>query len=418
MVRPRLPRIARLLGPLVGLFFLVYPVSIVLETDPTPGRVFVALGGAALFAGVFLWLMWLHEPLQLAPADPTEVLTCRVAIAFLTVLAIALSFILSQEWRVLFFHLNVAAGIMLLSRDAYAAIAVLAVIQLALGIPTGLWWLVVPMAAIGLWGTAFVSQVAAVAELRAARKALARHAVAEERLRFARDLHDLLGHSLSLITLKSELAARLLPAAPERAAQEIRETNGAARRALREVREAVAGYRQPTLREELLGAEEMLAAAGIACRIENDAGLLSQAADAVLAWAVREGTTNVIRHSRARHCAIRLTHDAGDAGDTGKPRTVRVEIGDDGRGLGPAGHNAKAGKTDGGAGEARETGGSGLPGLAERVAAVAGADFEAGPLPDGGFRLRVSVPLGDGGREEGPLGSPTRPAVTSVMPKS
>jgi two-component system sensor histidine kinase DesK len=422
MVRPRLPRIARLLGPLVGLFFLVYPVSIVLETDPTPGRVFVALGGAALFAGVFLWLMWLHEPLQLAPADPAEVLKCRVAIAFLTVLAIALSFILSQEWRVLFFHLNVAAGIMLLSRDAYVAIAVLAVIQLALGIPTGLWWLVVPMAAIGLWGTAFVSQVAAVAELRAARKALARHAVAEERLRFARDLHDLLGHSLSLITLKSELAARLLPAAPERAAQEIRETNGAARRALREVREAVAGYRQPTLREELLGAEEMLAAAGIACRIENDAGPLPQAADAVLAWAVREGTTNVIRHSRARHCAIRLTRDAGEAGDTGgAPRTVRVEISDDGHASRSAGHDANAGKTDGEtgqAGQAGEPGGSGLPGLAERVAAVAGADFEVGPLPDGGFRLRVSVPLGDGGREEGPLGSPTRPAVTSVMPKS
>jgi two-component system sensor histidine kinase DesK len=134
---------------------------------------------------------------------------------------------------------------------------------------------------------------------------------------------------------------------------------------------------------------------------------------------VREGTTNVIRHSRARHCAIRLTRDAGDSGDTGKPRTVRVEIADDGHASRPAGHDADArvGKTEE-AETSGETGGSGLSGLAERVAAVAGADFEAGPLPDGGFRLRVSVPLGDGGREEGPLGSPARPAVTSVMPKS
>src|SRR4029453_2799803 len=99
------------------------------------------------------------------------------------------------------------------------------------------------------------------------------------RLGFARDLHDLLGHSLSLITLKSELAGRLLPRAPERAAKEIREAEEAARRALREGREAVAGYRQPTLGEELIGARDMLQAAGIACRIENGADRLPKPVD-------------------------------------------------------------------------------------------------------------------------------------------
>ena len=383
--RPQIPRVLRLLGPLVGLFFLFYPISIALQTDPTPARVFIALGGAALFTCVFLWLMWLHEPLQLVPAEPAEVIKCRLAIAFLTVLAIALSFILSAEWRVLFFHLNVAAGIILPRRDAYRTIAALAVIQFVLGVPTGLWWLVVPMGALGLWGTAFVSQVAAVTELRAAREELARRAVAEERLRFARDLHDLLGHSLSLIALKSELADRLLPATPERAAREIGEAEAVARRALREVREAVAGYRQPALVEGLHGAAELLAAAGIACRIENDAGLLPKSVEALVAWAVREGTTNVIRHSRARHCVIRLERDDG---------TVRAEVSDDGRGLSLARDGAGS-----------PTGGSGLAGLAERVADVAGADFEAGPLPAGGFRLRVSLPLQEGGaavsREEG-----------------
>ena len=373
-VRPRIPRIARLLGPLVGLFFLVYPLSTTLETDPSPTRVIITVGGSALFTGLFLWLMWLHEPLQLAPASPSEVLKYRATIAFLVVLAVALSFALSQQWRVLFFHLNVAAGIMLPRRDAYATIAALAVIQFALGVPTGLWWLVVPMGAIGLWAIAFISQVTTVAELRAAREELARLAVAEERLRFARDLHDLLGHSLSLITLKSELAGRLITAAPERAAREIGEAEQVARRALREVREAVAGYRQPTLGDELRGAGEMLAAVGIACRIEHNTGPLPQALENLLAWVVREGTTNVIRHSRARNCAILIAW-ADEA-----QVAIRAEVSDDGRG----------------AGSGDPIGGSGLAGLAERVAAVARATFEAGPLPSGGFRLGVVVPCPEG----------------------
>ncbi len=371
----RLPRGGRLLGPLLGLVFLIYPIRAVLASDPTPARVLLALGGAALFAGVFLRLIWMPEPLPSSGAEPSEVHKRRATIAFLALLAVALNLVLGHEWRVLFFHVNVAAGIMLLSRDAYVAIAGLAVCTLALGITSGMAWLVLPTVAIGLWATAFVRQVAAVAELGAAREEIARLAVADERLRFARDLHDLLGHSLSLITLKTELAGRLLPDAPEKAATEIHDAEGVARRALREVREAVAGYRQPTLDRELYGARETLEAAGISCRIENRIGVLPSAMDAVLAWTVREGVTNVIRHSRARHCEILLTRDGDE---------VHAEISDDGP-PGPDGYSA----------------GSGLSGLAERVASFAGGgNFEAGPLPDdghhpGGFRLRVSLPLRD-----------------------
>jgi two-component system, NarL family, sensor histidine kinase DesK len=363
----RLPRGGRLFGPLLGLVFLIYPIRAVLASDPTLVRVLFALGGAALFAGVFLWLIWMHEPLWSASADPSEVRKRRAAIAFLAVLAVALNLILGSEWRVLFFHVNVAAGVMLLTREAYAAIAGLAVLTLALGITSGMAWLVLPTVAIGLWATAFVRQVAAVAELRAAREEITRLAVSEERLRFARDLHDLLGHSLSLIALKSELAGRLLPAAPEKAATEVNDIEGVARQALREVREAVAGYRQPTLDEELRGAREMLEAAGIACRIENKVGMLPNAADAVLAWAVREGATNVIRHSRARNCEILLSRDE---------EGIHAEITDDGRG---------SREND------AEAFGSGLSGLAERVAA-AGGDLEARSLPTGGFRLHISLP--------------------------
>jgi two-component system sensor histidine kinase DesK len=205
-----------------------------------------------------------------------------------------------------------------------------------------------------------------VAQLHAARAALARQAVDRERLRFARDLHDLLGHSLSLVILKSELAGRLLPASPARAAVEIADVERTARESLRQVREAVAGYRQPVLERELAAARELLAAAGIGHRVEDSAGPLPAALDGLLAWAVREGVTNVIRHSRARVCEIRVDRSRG---------AVRLVVADDG----------------GGAAEASTNGGHGLTGLAERAAAH-GARIEAAPRPEGGFRLLVSAP--------------------------
>ena len=138
-----------MLGPLLGLVFLIYPIRAVLTSDPSPARVLFALGGAALFSGVFLWLIWVHEPLPSA-ADLSEVRKRRTAIVFLAVLAVALNLILGNEWRVLFFHINVAAGLMLLTWDAYVAIAGLAVCTLALGITSGMAWLVLPTVAIGL----------------------------------------------------------------------------------------------------------------------------------------------------------------------------------------------------------------------------------------------------------------------------
>jgi serine phosphatase RsbU (regulator of sigma subunit) len=153
-----------LLSPLLGLVFLGYPIRVMLESDPTPMQVLLTLGGAALFAGVFLWLMWMHDPLPSAAAEPSEVRKRRAAIAFLAALVIALNLVLGDEWRVLFFHVNIAAGFTLLRKDAYVAIAGLAVVTFVLGISSGLAFFALPTAAIGLWATAFVRQVAAVAE--------------------------------------------------------------------------------------------------------------------------------------------------------------------------------------------------------------------------------------------------------------
>jgi serine phosphatase RsbU (regulator of sigma subunit) len=153
-----------LLSPQLGLVFLGYPIRVMLESDPTPTRVLLTLGGAALFAGVFLWLMLMHEPLPSRVVEPSEIRKRRAAIASLAGLVVALNLILGNEWRVLFFHVNIAAGFMLLRKDAYAAIAGLAVVTFILGITSGLAFFALPRAAIGLWATAFVRQVAAVAE--------------------------------------------------------------------------------------------------------------------------------------------------------------------------------------------------------------------------------------------------------------
>jgi two-component system, NarL family, sensor histidine kinase DesK len=201
------------------------------------------------------------------------------------------------------------------------------------------------------------------AELVEARDELARSAVAEERMRFARDLHDLLGHSLSLIALKSELAGRLAERDPARARQEMADVEAAARRALAEVRDAVSGYRQVSLAQALAEARSALSAAGITLRAPAPGDPLPGTVDAVLGWVVREATTNVLRHSGARSVAVDLV-------PTGDGVTLTVTD-DGGGGAGPRG--------------------AGLSGLAERVEAVGGR-LEAGPAGGRGFRLAAVVP--------------------------
>jgi two-component system sensor histidine kinase DesK len=230
-----------------------------------------------------------------------------------------------------------------------------------------------------------------VAALRRTRADLARAAVAEERLRIARDLHDLLGHSLSLITLKAELAGRVVGTDPDRAAREIADLESVARQSLSDVRAAVAGYRMPDLAGELAAARQLLDSAGIAARISAaDTVGLSKDVDAALAWAVREGTTNVVRHSQATHVDISVSKGqavaVAEISDNGPPAI------DD---LGPVARPAP-GQLDQPGGQALSSrvrpGGSGLAGLAERVRSL-GGDLAAGTTEPHGFRLRVAVPL-------------------------
>lgn len=201
-------------------------------------------------------------------------------------------------------------------------------------------------------------------QLVAAREQLAHLAVTEERLRFARDLHDLLGQSLSVLVLKGELVSRQLPAdADDALRHEVQDIAHVARKALNDVREAVAGYRRPTVQAEIASARTALRAAGIGLLVEDELGALPAEEDGVLAWCLREAVTNVVKHSGAKKCEVRLSRDDGFA---------RLDVVDDGRGA------------------ATLDGGSGLEGMRERVRLVGGA---VDVRTDGAAGLRVQVTI-------------------------
>lgn len=221
----------------------------------------------------------------------------------------------------------------------------------------------------------------AVYELDDARETRARLAVAEERLRFGRDLHDVIGRNLAVIALKSELAVQLARRERPEAVEQMIEVQRIAQESQREVREVVRGYREADLGVELAGAQGVLEAAGIACTVDGaDAAGLPGKVQSALAWVVREGTTNVLRHGNAGQCSVVLRTTEGQAVLTVENDGIRA-IGD---GAGAV-EDEDAKRTVGA--------GSGLAGLRERLAVVDGT-LEAGPVDGDAFRVVARVPLG------------------------
>ncbi|MFF4220969.1 sensor histidine kinase [Streptomyces nondiastaticus] len=208
-------------------------------------------------------------------------------------------------------------------------------------------------------------------ELEEAREAQARLAVAEERLRFGRDLHDVLGRNLAVIALKSELAVQLARRGSPAAVEQMTEVQRMAQDSQREVREVVRGYREADLHTELVGARGVLSAADIECRIDDTVGkALPPAVQSVLAWVVREGTTNVLRHADAGRCAVRLRVVAG---------TTAVLVMEN--------NGVREPERDPGSGS-----GSGLAGLRERLTALGGT-LAYEHRANATFRLTAEVPL-------------------------
>lgn len=380
----------------IWLPFFIPPILELFQSHPTLPHLIGNLTGVALFFGIYLWATLRNARRLVGASSPGE-----ISVWLTIVVLIVLCFVLlpgnRTDWGDLFIFTSAYIAGSLPTARALLAVAALTLLTITFGKLGGLSWSqlgsgIIYIVVVGVVVICLVRAIIASRDLRQAREEIARLAVTAERLRIARDLHDLLGHNLSLIALKSELAGRLLKVAPERAAIEIGDVEQAARATLQEVREAVASYRQPTFASELHAAQEILAAAGIAYQCEGDenmADALPSAIETALSWAVREGITNVIKHSHASQCTIHITRSK---------RAVSVEINNDGA-------PSSAATTDGG---------NGLRGLGERAAALSG-QFEAGPRADGGFRLSISIPLAqrysDAAIHLPPAINPAAPAV-------
>ncbi|MFD5637644.1 sensor histidine kinase [Streptomyces sp. NPDC127077] len=217
---------------------------------------------------------------------------------------------------------------------------------------------------------AILSLSEAVRELRSAREELARRAVEKERMRFSRDLHDLLGHTLSVIVVKSEAARRLAPRDLDAALVQVTDIESVGRQALTEIREAVTGYREGSLATELDRARSALSAARVEPVVRQSGPPLVPQTEALLGWVLREAVTNVVRHSDATRCEITVD---------GTADLVRLTVSDDGTDASPA--DPEPG-----------VGGTGLKGLTERLA-TAGGSLRAGRTARGGFEVRAELPV-------------------------
>jgi two-component system sensor histidine kinase DesK len=351
-------------GIAIGLLFIIGPLADLLHSSLGGLQVAAIAAGLAVFIGLYATVM---QPGRVSHVGPAKTLAILGVLALLPAAMLVAG--APQSFALLFVFFVAAAGMRLQPRAAAVVIVVTAVVVGALGAAedesgSATSARVLTVLAIGAMMTAFNRQIRVNRQLQAARDEIARLAVTDERLRIARDLHDLLGHSLSVINLKSELAAKLVQQDPQRAAAELADVQAVGRQALAEVREAVQGYRQLALADALAGARTALDAAGIECELDEPPALPPEI-DEVFAWAVREGTTNVVRHSGAGRCAVRISENTDEA---------VVEVEDDGASPPSVPHA-----------------GSGLRGLTERAARLRGT-VEAGAAPGGGFRLRLVVP--------------------------
>ncbi|MEU7897970.1 sensor histidine kinase [Nonomuraea sp. NPDC049152] len=350
----------RLAGMSIGLIYLFFPVSEIASGEVTGAT--AVWGGVTIVAFVASYLATTLAPRSFEERNAWT----YPLLALTTAIAITGSIAFGDGWLSLPVYTTVLFSFILPPKGAMAGIACMLAVVVGCGLLSGsdtgaIVLLCLQVVTLGVLFIGVRQTRLLALRLRAAQGEVARLAAADERLRIARDLHDLLGHSLSLIVLKSELAGRL---ASGKVQEEVADIEKVARQALVEVREAVTGYRQRELSQELDNARAVLRAAGAEPVVHVAGTPLPEALDDLLGWAAREGVTNVVRHAAATRCRIDVTYD-------GKAATL--EIVDNGRG-GPS-----------------ESKGSGLAGLSERVKA-AGGSFEAGPGVGGGFRLWVAVP--------------------------
>lgn len=296
------------------LFFIPWAITL-----PSPVQMIAAGAGLAAFLCVYF--------LSLKAAGGRLI---ALAVAAL-LLSFALAFT-GSNWTVIAVYATAMIAELRPAMRAGMGIGAFVAASVALALATGqppVYWAlgVFLMIMVGIGNISRAALQDKNAALAAAQGEVRQFAAEAERERIGRDLHDLLGRTLTLIALKADLAARLSAGAPDKAVEEMRDVAAAAREGLAEVRAAVSGMTGASLAREIAGSKAALAAAGIACKIEGDAEAIEPGASAVLAMALREGVTNVIRHSGARTCRIALIEQAGglelSVSDDGDGQAVR-----------------------------------------------------------------------------------------------
>jgi two-component system sensor histidine kinase DesK len=358
----RWTRLGRAFMALWVLFALPSAIGI-LKTGFEPAHVAAAFA-YAVWAAIWLWL-WLR-------AIGHDKVAEMVGLVAMTVILSMFALFADVPGGTFLVFSFIVAGVCLPVRQALWAILGLSLLQVGIAVvrltePTLAGSNLINSVLVGGLGIGARLFWQSYVQLLAAREQLAQLAVNEERLRFARDLHDLLGQSLAMIVLKSELAAKQLPdGADESLRHEVRDIAQVARKSLNDVREAVAGYRRASLAAEISSARSALRSAGIGFSVEDQLDELAAEPDAVLAWCLREAVTNVVKHSHAARCEVRLTRSNG---------VVTMRVADDGRGT------------------TSLDGGNGLVGMRERLEVVGGkVDVDSS---DGrGLRLQVEIPVG------------------------
>ncbi|AEN09704.1 MULTISPECIES: sensor histidine kinase [unclassified Streptomyces] len=328
------------------------------------------VGGLGLFAFNTLYVSVVFRGFDRRKREST---TSYVLLVAMGVVTFSLAIGYGGSWLLFFPLLSLAYGTILRGRGLGWGLIILAVCASLVALWRGghssePWTIGYGTFISGAVTAAILTLSETVAELRATRQELARSAVEQERLRFSRDLHDLLGHTLSVIVVKSEAARRLAPRDLDAALAQVGDIESVGRQALTEIREAVTGYREGSLDTELNRARSALTAAGIEPVIRRSGPPLTPQTEVLLGWVAREAVTNAVRHSGASRCefAVRSTRDQ-----------VRLTVTDDG--TGPVDPDGSVG------------GGTGLKGLTERLAA-AGGSLESGPGPKGGFVVVAELP--------------------------
>lgn len=308
-------RVADVRRPWIWLAYLPLFGATWFGHPPSARNLIVSAAGLLIFLGLYVY----------AARTPAR----RAVSASILIMALALAMApFGGNWTVLAVYACATAAERRPAGAAIRLVAALVLVSVIAMLLVRLPWYTVAMIALfeimvvygKMAGLALGEKHGALLRAQEEVRLLAREA---ERERIARDLHDVLGRTLTLIALKSDLAARLVGSNPAAAEREIRDVAEAARGGLAEVRATVAGMNHAGLGREIEASRDALATAGIACDVDGDSLATSAANGAVLAMALREAVTNVIRHAAATRCMILLEHKGGD---------VRLTISDDGRG--------------------------------------------------------------------------------------